>query len=122
MAFLSILALLRWSKWGKIPETYILALKSIVGKSGLSFGATEKVSGIFPHLDRHTLLITARVSVSCLLILFLLYLSLLFPFPLIPSRMDGKLWLDFRLSVCNLGFLFISATVQASKSYEIQIL
>src|SRR5258707_6062397 len=31
----------------------ILALNSIVGKSGLSFGATEKVSGIFPHLDRH---------------------------------------------------------------------
>ena len=31
----------------------ILARKSIVGKSGQSFGATEKVSGIFPHLDRH---------------------------------------------------------------------
>jgi hypothetical protein len=30
------------------------ALKSIIGKSQLSFGEIEKVSGIFPHSDRHT--------------------------------------------------------------------
>ena len=33
----------------------IIDLKSIAGESGIFFGAAEKVSGIFPHLDCHNL-------------------------------------------------------------------